>query len=105
MLRILLQENAGEMVLKLEGRFALPYVGELSSAWLEAAPLLASKKLSLDLTNLTYVDAVGSQALRGIYSQTHANLLAATPWSQSLARQIARSGTSVLDQEPCPTGY
>jgi len=90
MLRISLQESANEMVIKLEGCFALPYVGELSSAWLETAPLVASKKLSLDLTNLTYVDAVGSQALRGIYSQTRAELLARTPWSQSLAEQIAR---------------
>jgi len=91
MLRISLQESANSMVIKLEGRFALPYVGELNNAWLETAPLLASRKLSLDLTNLTYVDAVGSQALRGIYSQTRAELVAATPWSQSLARSIAHS--------------
>lgn len=97
MLRISLQESANEMVLKLEGRFALPYVGELSSAWLETAPLLAAKKLSLDLTNLTYVDAIGSETLRGIYAQTHADLLAATPWSQSLARQIERNDASPLD--------
>jgi hypothetical protein len=99
MLRISLQESADAMVIKLEGRFALPYVGELSNAWLETAPLVAKKKLSLDLTNLTHVDAVGSQTLRGIYSQTHAELLTDSPSTQSLAQRITHTGASPLDQE------
>jgi hypothetical protein len=66
---------------------------------LETAPLLASKKLSLDLTNLTYVDAVRSQALRSLYSQTRAELPAGNPWSQSLARQIAHTGAYPIEQE------
>ncbi len=99
MLRMSLQENADTTVIKLEGRFALPYVSELSSAWLEDAPLRASKKLSVDLTNLTYVDAAGSQALRGVYSQTHAEFLTDSPWSQSLARQITHTGAFPMEQE------
>ena len=99
MLRMSLQENADATVIKLEGRFALPYVSELSSAWLENAPLRSSKKLSLDLTNLTYVDAVGSQALRGIYSQTHAEFLTESAWSQSLAQRITHTGPSQIEQE------
>lgn len=87
------------MVIKLEGRFAGPYVEELNRVWADTAPLLASKKLSLDLTNVTYADANGTQALRGIYSQTKAELLAGNPWTQSLAQQVARSSANPVAEE------
>ena len=74
--------------MKLEGRVAGPWAGELNRVWMEAAPQFAQKKLIIDLHNVTYADAAGKQALRSIYVQTQAQLIANTPWTQFLAEEI-----------------
>jgi hypothetical protein len=73
-------------------------VAELSRVWVETAPRLASRILLLDLRDVTYADMHGMQALREIYSQTHAKLLAGTPWTESLAEQITRSDALTLQE-------
>lgn len=99
MLRISIQENESTMIIKLEGRFAGPYVAELSRVWADTAPIATRKKLALDLTNVTYADIDGTEALRGIYSETHAELLTGNPWTQSLAQQISRSSAVAGNEE------
>jgi anti-anti-sigma regulatory factor len=79
------------MSIKLEGRIAGPWSAELSRVWVETAPRLASRKLLLDLRNVTYADNAGTQALMEIYRQSRAELLASNPWTQSLAEQITRA--------------
>lgn len=74
--------------MKLEGRVAGPWASELDRVWAETAPRLQSKRLVIDLHNVTYADADGKQVLRGIYSQTHAELVANTPWTQFLAEEV-----------------
>lgn len=76
--------------MKLEGRVAGPWAEELSRVWVETAPLLATRKLVLDLSSVTYADTNGTHVLGQIYSQTNAELLAGTLWTQSLAEQITR---------------
>ncbi len=78
------------MEMKLEGRIAGPWVTELGRVWVETAPRLASRKLVLDLSSVTYADAGGTELLGQIYSQTRAELLAGTLWTRSLAEQITR---------------
>jgi hypothetical protein len=73
----------------LEGRVAGPWANELDRVWVETAPQLGSRKLVIDLHNVTYADAAGKQVLRAIYSQTHAVLIAKTPWTQFLAEEIS----------------
>jgi hypothetical protein len=75
----------------LEGRVAGPWVAELSRAWLETAPQLGSKTLSIDLQNIMYADAPGKQVLREIYAQTHARIIASSPWAQYLAEEITQT--------------
>jgi hypothetical protein len=99
MLRISIEENPQAAVIKLEGRIAGPWVAELSRAWLETAPKLTHKNLALDLRNVTYADDAGTQVLRGIYSQTGAELVAGTPWTQFLAEQITRSSAQPVEEE------
>ena len=82
--------------MRLEGRVAGPWASELDRVWVETAPQLASKKLIIDLHNVTYADAAGKQVLRAIYEQTHAALIANTPWTQFLAEEVtARKEVSV----------
>jgi hypothetical protein len=90
MLRISIEESVEALEMKLEGRIAGPWAAELGRVWVETAPRLASRKLVLDLSNVTYADAGGTELLGEIYAQTRAELLAGTVWTQSLAEQITR---------------
>jgi anti-anti-sigma regulatory factor len=87
-------------VIQLEGRIAGPWVEELSRTWKEQAPLLAQKKLSLDLRGITYSDASGMQALRDIYAQTGAEFVTGSAWTHFLAEEVKRASVLVADQEP-----
>ena len=77
----------------LEGRVAGPWVAELRQVWFETASLLGNKTLNINLQNVTYADAPGKQLLRDIYAQTHARLIASSPWAQYLAEEITLSQT------------
>jgi anti-anti-sigma factor len=90
MLRISIEETPDAMEIKLEGRIAGPWAAELGRVWVETAPRLASRKLILNLSSVTYADASGTELLGRIYSQTRAELLAETLGAQSLAEQITR---------------
>jgi hypothetical protein len=98
-LRITIHENEVAMEIKLEGRMAGPWVDELTRVWKEKAPHLASRKLLLDLRDMTYSDAYGTQALRDIYLQTNAELLAGTPWTRFIAEQITRDEAQNILEE------
>lgn len=76
------------MEMKLEGRVAGPWAAELSLVWAETAPRLASRKLAVDLRNVTYVDNRGKQVLGAIHAETRAELVTDTPWSRFLAEEI-----------------
>lgn len=91
MLKITTNEKPEEVVITLEGRVAGPWVAEVSRVWVETAPRVASRKLSLDLRNVTYADVSGKHVLSEIYSQTGAELIASTPWTQYLVDEIRNS--------------
>jgi hypothetical protein len=104
MLRITINQSEQDAVIKLEGKVAGPWAAELSRTWKEQAPVLASRKLSLDLRDITYSDANGKQALREIYMQTGAELLTGTPMTHFLAEEVMRgaaqsNGSDHEDQE------
>ena len=65
-----------------------PWASELDRVWLETAPRLASKKLIIDLHNVTYADASGKQVLSTIFAQTQATFITNTPWAQFLAEEV-----------------
>jgi hypothetical protein len=94
MLRITTQEDEQAVQITLEGRIAGPWVAEMSRAWMETAPRLAARKLSLDLRHVTYADAPGMKALRHIHAQSGAELIVSTPWTQYLAEEIRSNKTS-----------
>jgi hypothetical protein len=85
--------------MKLEGRVAGPWASELDRVWVETAPQIASKKFIIDLHNVTYADAAGKQVLRAIYKQTHADLIANTPWTQFLAEEVSAKKQAAAVEE------
>jgi hypothetical protein len=99
MLRISIAETIDALEIKLEGRIAGPWAAELGRVWVETAPRLAKRKLILDVSGVTYADAGGTHLLGQIYSQTNAELLTGTLWTQSLAEQITRLDTQSANQE------
>jgi hypothetical protein len=89
MLRISTSETESRIELVLEGRIVGPWVQELERVWVETAPRLGTKKLSIDLRNVTYADASGKRVLRSIFSQSGAELVANSLGVQDLAKQVA----------------
>ncbi len=67
MLRITVEENAERTVLKLEGKLAGPYVGELERCC--EAERARHHRLAINLAEVSFIDARGKQAL----AQLHAN--------------------------------
>jgi hypothetical protein len=98
-LRITVQENQAEMVIKLEGRITGPWAAELDRLWSEMGPVVITRKLALDLRDTTFADAGGIRALRTIYSQTHAEVLTSTPWTRYLADEVTSENHQLLDAE------
>ena len=76
--------------MKLEGRMVGPWVEECRKAWLALAPALQSKKLSLDLRGVMFVDAAGTQLLREIYRATGADMFTSSPLTKHFAEQAMR---------------
>ena len=87
------------MGITLEGRVAGPWVAELSRVWVETVPQLNSRKLVLDLRNVTYADFAGTEALKTIYAQSQARLVAGSPWTEYLAEQIRKAAPEGAHQE------
>ncbi len=87
-LKITVQEQDQKVEIKLEGRVVGPWVPELRRVWEETAPQLGTKTLLIDIQHVTYADAGGKQVLRDIYAQTHAMLIASSPWAEYLAEEV-----------------
>ncbi len=85
--------------MRLEGRVAGPWAAELNRVWVETAPQLASRKLTINLHSVTYADAEGKRILKTIYAQTNAVLVASTPWTQFLAAEVAANNAEGVEEE------
>jgi hypothetical protein len=90
MLLIEIQQNGEAVIIKLEGRLAGSAVGKLDRAWVEFAPLLGSRPLTIDLRKLTRADAYGVKALRNLQALTGARLVTNSPLTKYVAEDIAR---------------
>lgn len=91
-LRISIEPKETSIAIILEGRIAGPWAAELDRTWSELAPTIGTQKVSIDLSNTTYADENGIRILHKIYSQTAAELITSTPWTQYLAEEVTREG-------------
>jgi anti-anti-sigma regulatory factor len=89
-LKISVHETDDVVVLKIEGRTAKPLVDELNRAWQKLAPSLGSRKLSIDLRGVTFMDMTGRQLLAEIHAKTGAEFLADTPMTKYFAEEAIR---------------
>jgi len=87
-LRITIQETELATRLTLEGRVAGPWAAELGRVWLDEAPRLTRRRLSIDISSVIFADADGTRVLQDIYAQAHPRIVATSPWTRYLAEQI-----------------
>lgn len=91
MLRISIREEPAGVTLKLEGKVSGLWTGEFGRAWQKLAPSLGSRKLTVDLCGLGFVDAHGVQLLREIYENTQAAFITDSPLTKYFADQAMRT--------------
>ena len=89
-MKITVQTQEEAVTIKLEGRIVNRAVEELHRVWQELLPSLGSRKLSIDLRGLTFLDSAGRQLLAGIYEKSEANFLADTPMTKYFAEEATR---------------
>ena len=88
MLKITFKESDSEILIKLDGRIAGPWVEELLQAWEPMSTRAAGKTTVLDVRDVTYANAEGTALLKRIYEETDAEVLATTPWARAFADEI-----------------
>jgi len=98
MLKITLHDSAGELRFRLEGRLSGAWVVELRQCWLTAQSTIRSRKTTLDLSEVDYVDADG-QCLLTEMSQQGVGLKAVTPLIRELVQEIERAGRCARVEE------
>ena len=89
MLKITLHDTAAEFRLRLEGRLAGPWVGELRQCWQTAASTTAGRKTVMDLREVDFVDDDGMALLQEMCA-AGIRFLAATPLMKDALSRCAR---------------
>ena len=69
MLKITIDNTIDAATLKLEGRLAGPWVGELERSWRAVKDDSRDKPVMVDLCEVTFVDAEGRKLLSWMYEQ------------------------------------
>lgn len=91
MLKITVQEEAEAVTLKIEGVVVGPNVPELQRAWQELVPSLGSRKLLVDLCDVTFMDSAARSILADISRKLGAEFLADTPMTKYFAQEAKRA--------------
>jgi len=103
MLRITTSETAEGLKLKLEGKLAGPWVGELERCWCASFEGRHPAEILIDLAGLTFVDTAGKTLLCSM-SHAGAKLVGAGLVPKSLIDEICPERTGVTADEPVQTG-
>ena len=98
MLKITLHDSAEELRFRLEGRLSGAWVSELRQCWQTAQSTIRSRKTTLDLAEVDYVDADGQSLLIDMHRQG-VGLKAATPLIRELVHEIERAERCVTVEE------
>lgn len=94
MLRITTEANPAHVTLRLEGKLAGPWVGELEHCWQSAAGGSATPVI-LDMAQVDYIDSGGKQLLARMHA-AGVRLLASTPWNRAVIDEIRLGKAAAL---------
>jgi len=79
------------VTLKIEGKLVEPLVSELHRAWRGLSPSLGSRKLSVDLRGVTFMDMTARALLAQIHAVTGAQFVANTPMTKYFAEEAMQA--------------
>jgi hypothetical protein len=97
MLRITTHSTADELVLKLEGCLAGPWVAELDACWRDALERLDGRQMRVDLTGVCHADTVGQELMSMMYL-AGARFLARGCVMPEVVREISESAEAARRQ-------
>jgi len=87
MLRITANGNRQVLMLRLEGRLEGPWVHELEQCWRSRLDNASGPTVCVDLTDVTYIDAVGKAQLAEMHKQG-ARFIAADCMTKAVVAEI-----------------
>jgi ABC-type transporter Mla MlaB component len=90
MLKITLHDSADEICFRLEGRLSGPWVDELRQCWRTAQSTTRTRRTTLDLREVDYVDAGGCSLLQDMRG-AGVELKAVTPLICELVQEVERA--------------
>ena len=90
MLRITIDKNARATTLRVEGRLTGPWVDELERTWRTVASDPTDVRVSVDLTDVTFVGEEGKKLLEMMYAEG-ARLKASGCVNRRLVEEIGQS--------------
>jgi hypothetical protein len=96
LLKISMEQEKDQTLLRIEGKLIDPWTKELEATWQDLATKLAGKRLFVDICAATFIDQRGVELLHKIVRLSNASLLADSPLTRQFARKIRHFGT---DQE------
>jgi anti-anti-sigma regulatory factor len=100
MLKITLHDSADELRMKLEGKLAGLWVGELQQCWRTAASTTQGRNTVVDLRDVDFVDTDGQSVLAEMRRQG-VRLVAVTPLIQALIEEISgQPGCVTVEEKP-----
>src|SRR5215470_2301720 len=91
MLRITVDEGPRAVTIKLEGKVVGSWVGEFDRTWHSLEHVWGSKRFSLDLRDVSFVDAEGRQLMHEIYRRTGAAFLTNSPLTTYFAEEAMQT--------------
>ncbi len=91
MLKITTEIGPEAAKVKLEGKLTGPWVDELERSWLEVTSETKAKRITLDLAEVTFIDAEGKKLLAWIHQQG-AHLQAAGCMMKCIVEEIEKQG-------------
>jgi hypothetical protein len=89
MLRITVENKSKTATLKLEGKLAGPWIGELERTWAQVTANTSGDRVLLDLCDVTFIAAEGKQQLKKM-SDLGAQFKTSGCMSRSIVEEITR---------------
>jgi hypothetical protein len=89
-MRISVETSNETVTLRFEGKVIGPWVEECRHAWQQIQIDYASKKVCLDLCEVTFVDEKGTELFQQIHQSSAAKVLADSPLTRYFADRITQ---------------